>query len=771
MFLYNVSTKLILLSERIQIMAIGDENLPTISFDPSSYRYDEGSGYVDFTLVLSEASTSDITVEYGTHDGTALGNAVDYYSIISDIATFEAGSTTVTGSVFLGSDFTAEPDESFFISLFNPVGATFGGRNHSLQAPIFVLDDPADGGGQPSLDIAAPVVLEGAGIARFTIGASQAFSETTQMSYSTVSDSAVAGRDFTPASGTVTFAPGQTEATVDVALINDGSAEAGEKFGLEVGTGELSAFGRAAILDDDGALPVISVEGIRAVEGSGHVYFTLRLSRESTSDVTVDVSTADGSADGQRVDYYSKALETVTFAAGETTTSVPIFIGGDTLSERDENFFLELSNPVGASFGGRNQSLRTSAFLLDDDAGGGGQSVAVSAPVVDEATGAAVFTVSLSEPAAGPLTLDYATVSGSARGGDFQSANGELTFREGERERTVSIALKNDSIAEATESFGLKVSDGGDLQTTGWARILDTDASLPIASIEGIRAEEGIGYGYFTVRLSEASTSEVTINYATLNGTALGTSDFSPATGTITFDPGQTVANASVFMSDDTLSESDESYLLRLSDPVGATFGPNDQSPEALGWILDEEAGAEKRVISVTGVTASEASPAGTAQAIFTVHLSRAFDEDVSVGFETDGGTARSGSDFIARSGAITITAGSTEAHVAINLRNNVWEEKNERFSLILSELPDQLAPSGNVTRATAIISDGAILGTSRSDRLSGTGFGDRIEGLAGNDRLSGGRGDDALVGGSGNDTLLGGSGDDLLEGASEAIR
>lgn len=751
-------------------MAIGDNDLPVISFDPSSYRFDEDSGYVLFTLLLSEAVSAPVTVQFGTIDGTARGENDDYQSIDAETLTFAANTTSVQGRFYIYGDSDAEPDESLFLSLFNPVGATFGGRNHSLLAPVSILDNDT-GGGDPEIVVSAPVVLEGRGVATFTVTLSEPSDGDLTLRYETVDDSAVAGDDFQSQFGTVIFENGETSATVEVDLTNDNTAEAAEKFGLAVSGGGMAAYGAASILDDDGRLPVLSVENLRVTENSGYLEFTLRLSRESTSDVTVDISTLNGSARGQNTDFQSTVLDTVTIDAGETTAHARVYVYGDDISEPDENFFIELSNAVGASFGATNRGLRATGFILDNDAGGGAPSVAVAAPIVDEARGVASFTVSLSEASDETQSFDFATVSGSARrGGDFASSSGELEFLPGQTEKTVSIAIARDSVAEANEVFGLRVT-GDETGATGWATILDDDGDLPTVSLDPVRVDEVSSYANFTARLSQASTSAVTVTYTTSNGTALSSSDYQATTGTITFDPGETVASARVYVYGDTESESDETFFVTLSNPTGAAFDATDVVPTTTGFILDDDPGAEKRVISVSGTTVSEAAANGEAQAIFTIQLSRAFDEDVVIDYATRNGTARAGSDYIADSGSIRIGAGATEAYVAIDILNNLGGEANESFSLSLSDLPDDLAPSGNLTRGSATIIDGAIRGTGEDDRLSGTRYADRIEGLGGDDRLSGGRGDDALFGGAGADTLLGGAGDDSLSGGRGADR
>lgn len=750
-------------------MAIGDTDLPVISFDPTSYRFDEGSGYVTFTLVLSEASSSDISVEYGTEDGTADGYGIDYGTQTSTRVTFAAGSLTATARVFVGDDARAEPDESFLVTLHNPSGATFGGLNHSLRASGFILDDDA-GGGDRALAVAAPVVVEGSGTATFTISLSEAFSTDTVLNFATLSDSAVAGSDFTAQTGTITFLSGQTEATVDVVLLEDSQIEPGEAFGLSVtGPGGLAGFGRAELLDDDSVRPAISIDSVRADEGSGYVSFTLRLAHEAQSDVTVSYSTVDGTADGYGVDYGTRTAGTVTFAAGETTATASVFVGDDDLAERDESFFLELSNASSTGFGGRNQTLRATGWIHDDEAGGGDRGLAVAAPVVDEGTGVATFVVSLSRAFASATSLNFATLAGSALSGkDFLAKSGTISFAAGQTEATVSVDLLDDDVAESTENFGLHVTGSG-LVATSWAKIVDPDGRLPVISIDDLRATEGSGYVSLTLRLSDKVESDVTVSYSTFDGTADGNSiDYGTQTErTVTFAAGETTATAEVFVGGDTRSESDESFLVGLSNPVGASFGPGNEAPRGFGWILDDDPGAQKRAIAVTGVTASENGGDGAGKAAFTIHLSRAFDSDVTLDYATSDGSARAGSDYVARQGSVTLAAGSTEAVVAVSLINNLAREGNETFALTLSDLPSDLAPTGNVVRATSTITDGSVLGTGGVDRLSGSAFPDVIYGLGGNDRLYGLGGNDRLYGGAGNDRLDGGTGADRMSGGA----
>lgn len=383
--------------------------------------------------------------------------------------------------------------------------------------------------------------------------------------------------------------------------------------------------------------------------------------------------------------------------------------------------------------------------------------------VVEEEDGVATFTVTLSQAFDEDTTLTYETVSGSALAGkDFEAASGSLIFSAGQTEATVAVSLLDDGLAEATETFGLKVTGAG-LSALSQATLFDDDSSLPVVSVKGGAVEEG-GYATFEVQLSAPSTSDVTVKYQTVAGTAISDTDFNAASGTVTFEAGETTKFVSVYTYDTVLPAGpDESFFLRLLDPVGATFGPGDKAPQATQWLLDNNPGAEKRALTVTGVTADEASQGKAGQATFTISISQALDTDLTLTYATKDGTAKAGSDYVAASGSVTIHAGATEAQVTVGLLSDTAAEKAETFTLSVSGIPtEDFAPSGGlVTKATAKILDGTIKGTSGGDVLLGTSGADRIEAGAGSDRLSGLNANDRLYGGGGSDKVYGGNGHD----------
>jgi endoglucanase len=90
-----------------------------------------------------------------------------------------------------------------------------------------------------------------------------------------------------------------------------------------------------------------------------------------------------------------------------------------------------------------------------------------------------------------------------------------------------------------------------------------------------MEGDSGTRNAMFTVRLSKASPTRVTVDFATAAGTATAGRDFTASSGKVTFAPGQTVKNIAVKVVGDRVVEPGESFRLNLSNPVGATIADN----------------------------------------------------------------------------------------------------------------------------------------------------------------------------------------------------
>ena len=205
------------------------------------------------------------------------------------------------------------------------------------------------------------------------------------------------------------------------------------------------------------------------------------------------------------------------------------------------------------------------------------------------------FTVSLSVASSSTVTVDYATTLGTALD-DLQSTpSGQLSFTPGQTSKTISVNVIGDMLVEPNETFfvnlttvvGATISDAQGLGT-----ILNDDAaptpSITIDDYSAIEGNSGTKLFTFVVSLSNASTSNVTVQYATANGTTKSKGngrDLNAASGTITFLAGQTTQTINVTVLGDTTVESNEIFFVNLSNASGASLADS----QAMGTILNDD--------------------------------------------------------------------------------------------------------------------------------------------------------------------------------------
>lgn len=207
----------------------------------------------------------------------------------------------------------------------------------------------------------------------------------------------------------------------------------------------------------------------------------------------------------------------------------------------------------------------------------------------------------------------------------------------------------------------------------------------------------GSATAIFTVTLSQASSLPVTVQYATVDGTARAGSDYVAASGTLTFAPGQTQQTVAVTILSDAVTEGDESFTLNLSSPTNGTLAKNQATA-----IIHDGAPAPTPALDISGVTVTEPTK-GTANAVFTVALSAASSQTVTVNYSTVAGTATAGRDFTAVSGVLTFAPGVTQMKISVPVRADTLKEVNESFQVKLSNPANAVL---RTDRATGTIID-----------------------------------------------------------------
>ena len=278
------------------------------------------------------------------------------------------------------------------------------------------------------------------------------------VSFATADGSASAPADYLSTSGSLTFEPDETSKTLSVSVVGDPIDEPNETVLVNLSAGSVAiSDGQAqgTIVDDD-ATPSLSINDVTVAEANTgtntSAVFTVSLSGQSQSSITVNYATANGTATAP-ADYLS-ASGLLTFAPGQITRTLTVTVVGDTLDESNETFAVNLS--AGSVAIGDAQGQAT---ITDNDAP---PSLSIAdASVLESRTGerTMVFTVTLATISGQAVTANYTTANGTATApADYVSSAGQVTIPAGSTSATISITIKPDNLAEGAETFSVSLA-------------------------------------------------------------------------------------------------------------------------------------------------------------------------------------------------------------------------------------------------------------------------------------------------------------------------
>ena len=457
---------------------LDNDATPEISIADVSQLEGNSLNQMVFTVTLSNASGLPVTISYSTENGTATGGS-DYVAIANTQLTFSPGETTKQIVTNILGDFIVEPDENF---LLNITSATNGIIADSQAVGTLINDDAP---GTIQFTAANYTVSEGAGFATITITRTGGLSQGVTVRFVTVDGTALAGEDYTSVRTTVNFAPGEASKTVSIPLIDDLIDEPTEtiNIALEAPTGGAilgSPINAIISITDNDAAPVLSVNNVTQNEGNTGTTvftFTVTLAGQSSEEVTVGYSTANGTATAPS-DYTAISQGLLTFAPGETTKQVNVIVNGDFTIEANETFFVNLSSPLGATIG----AAQGTGTINNDDVGGSFRFTSAEY-LVGEGAGSILVTVQRTGGLAAGATVNYSTADGTATAGqDYTPVSGTLTFAGGQTTQSFIVPINNDGLNEVDESFLVILSNatgsGSTLGVPNTATIFISD-SMP----------------------------------------------------------------------------------------------------------------------------------------------------------------------------------------------------------------------------------------------------------------------------------------------------
>jgi hypothetical protein len=338
---------------------------------------------------------------------------------------------------------------------------------------------------------------------------------------------------------------------------------------------------------------------------------------------------------------------------------------------------------------------------------------ATTAYSVSEAAGSATVTLRRSGSGNGAVGVTVSSEDGTAvAGADYTAVNQVVSWADGDTaDKTVSVTILNDTDTEGVEYLNLRlhsVTGPTSLGVFSRARmtILDDEIDVFRFSSAGTDVSEAGTTVTLYVERDGPASGEVTVDWATANGTAAAGSDYTSGSGTLSWAASDTAPKPiTVSILDDGADEDNESFTVLLSNPqppTSAIVGSpgastvtivDDDGPQlqfgATSYPVDEAGGSVELAVTRTGNTAGA----------------------VSVDWATSDGTAIQGQDYTAGSG--TLTWGDTDGAdkiITITVLDDAATEGVETFQVTLSNPVGTDISLGEPDVATVAITDDEAL-------------------------------------------------------------
>lgn len=294
--------------------------------------------------------------------------------------------------------------------------------------------------------------------------------------YAFTGGTAIAGKNFTPLSGTLSFATKETSKKVVLQVFNDtsttgtktvnltlsnpkGALVLGEPKTVVLKINDPNVSSSSSISSSVGPATTIALSATSygVAENAGSITIAVNRTGVTTGTMSVNYATTNGTA--QSGSDYTAVSGTFTFNPGETVKTFSVPISDNTLIEGGRIFNVVLSTPTG----GATLGTSSAPVTINDDESvpttlSGSLKFSSSTYQVTESSGQAVITVNHAG-GVGPVSVNYSTNGGSALAGkDYATTVGTLHFAQGETSKTFIIPIYGNSISDGGKTINISLS-------------------------------------------------------------------------------------------------------------------------------------------------------------------------------------------------------------------------------------------------------------------------------------------------------------------------
>ncbi|MBW3077614.1 FG-GAP-like repeat-containing protein, partial [Prochlorococcus marinus] len=659
------------------------------------------------------ASHNDDTIAWYENQGISsnfspnrIAQSGEDYTSVSGVLTFEPGETTATIIIPISNDKLPENIEDFTLSLTNPTNATLDNQSAKISISAndqigFVATDivtnadgaenvyVADVDGDGDLDIVSASIeddtiawYENNGAADPTF-----IKSVIATNADGAEDVHVADMD---GDGDLDIVSASREDNTIAWYENNGAADPSWT-ASDIANNALGAqrvF--VADIDGDGDLDIVSGsyfdDTIAWYENNGAADPSwTAVDIATTADGAHDVHVADMDGDGD-LDIVSASYLDDTIAWYENNGAAdPSFTAANIVTNADaanDVFLIDLDRDGDMDILSASELDDTIAWYENNGAANPSWNKIVIATSADGA--GSVFAADIDGD--GDLDVASASINDNTIAWYINDGANEPSFT------AVDIATSADN---ANSVFVADLDGDGDLDIVSSSYIDDTISwyenvgATKISIGDVTTSNESAANATVTVSLNQTADQDVTVAYATSNGTATAGADYTSTSGTLTISAGSTAGIINIPILADTIHEGNETINITLSNPTNATIS---NSTATLN-ITDDDPVPSITIADVT--TANE----NAANATFTVSLSNPSYQDITLNYATSNGTATAGADYTSTSGTLTISAGATSGTFNVPVLADNLDEDNETATITLSN-----ATNAGISDSTATL-------------------------------------------------------------------
>jgi chitinase len=519
----------------------------------------------------------------------------------------------------------------------------------------------------------------------------------TVLLYSTQNGTATNGLNFVKTSSYVFIPAGATSATFNIPILANNLHQGLTSFGvnLAVNAGHTLAQPRTTVyIADNDPAPRVAIGDLTVTAGAASqtAYVPVTLTGASTLSATVNYATMNSTALAGL--NFQAAAGSLTFAPGETTKLIPVQLLPATPGGGDKVFNVILTGATNATLSSATGGWQHARIAIRDNAWWNTRPTITVSHALADAGDPAKFNVTLSAATTRPVTLRYQTKQMTPGGAKLVAADGILTIPAGSNTATINVQTQAGE-GSADENFALVLSaptNANLASTVAWGKITAEPPTLSVSDPSVTEGNSSTKNLTFTVTLSKVYSKTVTVAYATDDATAADASDYDAASGTLTFAPGETTKTVNVTINGDATIEADETLKLELSNATESTIA----DATGLGTILNDD--LPSLSIDAATVTEEEGNVISTTLT-YTVTLSQASTETVTVQYTSSDVTATAGSDYTTTSGTITFAPGETSKTIDVPITaTDSSLTATETFNMTLSN-----ADNATINTASAV--------------------------------------------------------------------